>query len=81
MFGASFDTAEDNAKLAAAQGFTYPLLCDTDRALVLAFGAAESATDAYPRRCTFVVGADGQLERVIDTQDPVSQARDLLQDL
>ena len=81
VLGVSFDTIEENAKFATDQGFTYPLLCDTDRALALAFGAAESATDAYPRRYTFVVGADGKLEHVIDTRDPGGQAAALLKQL
>lgn len=78
MLGISFDSVRDNAKFAAAQGFTFPLLCDVDHRIALAYGAAESASDAYPRRITFVISADGLIEQIIDTRDPGGQAAALL---
>ena len=78
MLGISFDSVQDNAKFAAAQGFTFPLLCDVDRRVALAYGAAESAGDAYPRRVTFVIDAEGVIEQIIDTRDPAGQAAQLL---
>ena len=78
MLGISFDTVASNARFAEAQGFPFPLLCDVDRRVALAYGAAESASDAYPHRMTFVIDADGVLEQVIKTRDRGGQAADLL---
>ncbi len=44
----------------------------------LAFHAAEKADDAYARRYTYVVSADGKIEQAIDTKDPGAQAATLL---
>jgi peroxiredoxin len=34
--------------------------------------------DAFPRRYTYVIGADGRIEQAIDTRDPSGQAAALL---
>ncbi len=81
MLGASFDAAEANRSFAEAQGFPFPLLCDTDRALALAYRAASSADDAFPRRVTYVIGADGRIEQGLETKDPGAQAGVLLESL
>ncbi|MFN9704365.1 MAG: peroxiredoxin, partial [Planctomycetota bacterium] len=39
----SFDAAAANAAFAQKHGFPFPLLCDGDRKLALAYGAAETA--------------------------------------
>lgn len=78
MLGISFDSVEDNEFFARMQGFEFPLLCDVDRSIGLAYKACESATDAYPRRITYVIGADGRIESAIETQDPAGQAAALL---
>ena len=49
--------------------------------MALAYGAADSVRDAYPRRYTFVIGPDGAIERAIDTKDPGGQAAQLLESL
>lgn len=54
------------------------MLCDTERAMGLAFKACESAEDQYPRRITYVVGADGNIEQAIETKSPGEQADQLL---
>ena len=47
----------------------------------LAFGACDSASDAYARRITYVIGPDGRIEQAIETQDPAAQAGDILESL
>lgn len=78
ILGVSFDTVEENAAFATKQQFPYPLLCDTERELGLAYRACESAEDQYPRRITYVVSADGKIERAIETKNPGAQAQELL---
>ena len=78
MLGISFDTAEENRAFAEKYGYTFPLLCDTDRKVGLAYKACDGEEDAYPRRYTYVIGGDGRIEQAIDTQDPAGQAGELL---
>jgi peroxiredoxin Q/BCP len=78
VLGVSFDTREENAAFAAKQGYDFPLLCDTQRAMGLAYGACDSPEDAYARRYTYVIDAEGRIERAIDTRDPGAQAAELL---
>ena len=49
--------------------------------MALAYGAADSVRDAYPRRYTFVIGPAGTIERAIETSDPGGQAADLLESI
>ena len=81
VLGISFDTPAQNLAFAEKFGFPFRLLSDSTRSVALAYGAAESARDAYPRRLTFVIGPDGRLERAIETADPAAQAAELLQSL
>jgi peroxiredoxin Q/BCP len=81
VLGASFDTVEENAAFAAKKSFPFRLLCDTTRALGLAYGACETANDGYARRITYVVGPDGKIEQAIDTKDPKGQAQAILDSL
>lgn len=50
-----------NAKFASDQGFTYPLLCDTEREICLAYGACASAQEGSAKRITYVIGPDGKV--------------------
>lgn len=78
MFGVSVDSVEKNCAFAEKFHFNFPLLCDTEKELALAYGAMASAKDEYAQRYTFVVGPDGKVEQAIKTSDPAGQAADLL---
>ena len=78
MLGASFDSEPDNAAFAQKFSFPFRLLCDTDKRLAIAYGAAQSTKDQYPRRLTFVIGPDGTIEQAIETKDPAGQAESIL---
>lgn len=77
----SFDTIADNRAFAEAQGLPFPLLCDVERRVGLAYGACERASDAFPRRITYVIGPDARIERAIETRDPGGQALALEREL
>lgn len=62
--GASFDTADENRAFAQKFEFNYPLLCDTDKQLSKAYGAADDDSAQYPARITVVVGPDGNVRKV-----------------
>jgi len=62
VLGVSFDGVDDNRAFAEKHAFPFGLLCDTDRAMSMAYGAAASAKDEYPERITYVIDADGDIE-------------------
>jgi thioredoxin-dependent peroxiredoxin len=61
VFGVSFDSAADNKAFAEKFHFPFPLLCDTDRKLGLAYGAADDQSAATARRAGVVIGPDGKV--------------------
>ena len=54
----------------------FPLLCDTSRAVGMAYGACDSTADAEARRITFVIGPDGRIRETVSgmkgAEHPVS---------
>jgi len=78
VLGISFDTQVENQAFAEKFAYDFPLLCDTERKVGLAYRAAENAKDKYAKRFTYVIGADGKIEQAIDTKDPAGQAAELL---
>jgi len=52
---------EDNAAFAKKNKFPFPLLCDTDRKIGIAYGAAESPKDEYARRIAYVIDENGKI--------------------
>ena len=70
ILGVSFDSAADNKAFAEKFSFGYPLLCDTNRAMGLAYGAAdEPGTGGYAQRIGIIIGPDGTLLEVSSTID------------
>jgi peroxiredoxin Q/BCP len=64
ILGVSFDTQQENAAFAQKFKFDYPLLCDTDRAIGLAYGACDTKDAANAKRIAYVIGKDGKIEQV-----------------
>lgn len=81
VLGVSFDTPADNKAFAEKFRFPFPLLCDVDRKIGLAYKACDTASEAYAKRFTYVIGPDGKIERAIDTKDPGAQAEALSKSL
>jgi thioredoxin-dependent peroxiredoxin len=57
----SFDGAEANAAFAKKYDFPYALLCDTGRAIGVAYGAADSPQAPMAKRISYVIGRDGKI--------------------
>ena len=76
--GVSFDTVEENRAFRAKFDFPYALLCDTDKQLGVACGAAADASAGYPNRITVVIGPDGDVRRVYDAVKPAEHPRQVL---
>lgn len=76
--GISCDSVAENRAFAEKFSYSYPLLCDTTREVSVAYKALDTVQDRYPRRFTYLIGADGRIEDAIDTKDPGAQAGALL---
>lgn len=81
ILGASFDTPAENAAFKQKKAFTYPLLCDVDRKLGLAYGACTDRSAKYPDRISVVIGHDGNVARVYPKVNPVTHVDEVLRDL
>ena len=55
---------EANKKFAEKQKFNFPLLCDTDHKIGLAYGAADSPKDEYARRIAYLIDEKGRIAQV-----------------
>jgi thioredoxin-dependent peroxiredoxin len=78
ILGISYDSPADNAAFAKKFNFNYPLLSDEDRSIAKAYGAFDPNELGYPRRNTYVIGADGKVEQVIEGVKPKFHAQELL---
>jgi peroxiredoxin Q/BCP len=81
VLGASFNTVEENAAFAAKQGLAFPLVCDTDHALALHYGACADLKARYPDRISVLIDELGKVARVYDSVDPRDHAARVLADL
>jgi peroxiredoxin Q/BCP len=78
VFGVSFDDVAANAAFAAKFGFPYPLLCDTDRSIGMAYGACDSPSAAHAKRISYVIDENGNIERAYAKVDPATHIGELL---
>ena len=74
----SFDSPKANAAFAAKNDFPFQLLSDTERSLALALGLVDSTSAWWAPRMTFLVGPDGVITEVIDTDNVRTQAAEIL---
>ena len=81
VLGVSFDPPEENKAFAEKFGFPFPLLCDVERQIGLAYGAADSPTDEYARRIAYVIDEEGTVQQAHPKVDPASYPHTQLQEL
>ncbi len=77
ILGVSLDTVEENKAFAEKFSFPYPLLCDVDREIALAYGAVKSKDDQYAARITYVIDTEGKIAEAIESVDTQTHASDL----
>ena len=64
MLGVSFDTPSENEAFAKKFNFNFPLLCDTDRKVGVAYGAADAGSaSGGARRIGVIIGPDGKVKQ------------------
>lgn len=61
VIGVSFDDVKANRHFAEKFDFPFPLLCDTDRTIGLAYAAADSPQDMLARRIAYVIDEEGRI--------------------
>jgi peroxiredoxin Q/BCP len=81
VLGVSFDHADKNAEFVKEQAFPFRLLTDADKSVAIAVGAADSDKRLFPRRISYLVGADGKVLRAYTQVEPATHARQVLDDL
>jgi len=81
VLGISFDDEQANAAFERKFGFGFPLLCDTTRAVGLAYGAAADATTRSAKRISYLIGPDGRIRRAYPKPNAAAHPEELLKDL
>ncbi len=80
ILGASFDTQSDNAAFAQKFGFPFPLLCDTDRSLGMAYGACDDVKAGYAKRISYLIDEQGNILKAYLKVQPADHPQEVLQD-
>lgn len=81
VLGISTDTAEDNRIFKERERLPFPLLCDTDRRVCLAYGACVFASAYYANRITYIIDENGVIRNVYPDVDPATHADQILTSL
>ena len=74
----SFDTAAENKAFAEKFDFNFPLLCDTDRKMGIAYGATDPGATGGARRVGCVIDPQGKVKEWLPKVDAASYPRDVL---
>jgi len=78
ILGVSFDDPHGNSCFAEKFDFPYQLLCDTDRKIGMAYGAADSPTAEYAKRIAYVIDENGRIAEAHEKVDPRTYPKDQL---
>ena len=74
----SFDTKEDNKAFAEKFSFNFPLLCDVDRKMGVAYGAADDTKAGNARRVGVVIDPQGKIKEWLPKVDARGYPADVL---
>lgn len=81
ILGISFDDPAANRAFRDKFSFPYDLLCDTDKSVGLAYGAAEDASAGHPARISYLIDPDGKVAKVYGKVAPAEHPDEVLADL
>ncbi len=81
MLGITFSAPADLKTWRDETGLTTDLLCDADRAVAMAYGAAETADQERPTRMSVLIGPDGTVVKIYTKPDPESHPSEVLADV
>jgi peroxiredoxin Q/BCP len=68
----------DNASFAEKFRYPFPLLCDEQRSIGLAYGACDSPAAATARRISYVIDGDGRIARAYPKVSPKAHPQEVL---
>lgn len=71
---------EDNAAFARKFNYNFPLLCDTDHKIGMAYGACDDPKAGSAKRISYLIGADGKIKRAYASVKPAEHPAEVLQD-
>ena len=77
----SFDSVEKNAAFAKKFGFDFPLLCDTERKLGVAYGAADDEKASTAKRISYLIGPEGKIRKAYPKVNAAAHPEEILNDL
>jgi len=81
LLGITFSTQDDLKSWAEEVGLESDLLCDANRKVAMAYGAADSADQERPKRMSVLVGPDGKVVRTYATPEAAAHPAEVLADL
>ena len=81
VLGISFDSVEENRAFAEKFDFPFQLLCDVDRSVGIAYGAADAPDAGYAKRISYVIDEEGRVLLAYPKVDPNTHLDDVLGDL
>ncbi len=79
VIGVSHDPPEVNRAFAERHRLPFRLLSDTDRSLSRAVGANRRLLP-FPKRISYLIGADGRVLKAYPRVSPATHAREVLED-
>ena len=74
----SFDTEAENKSFAEKFSFNFPLLCDVDRKMGVAYGAADDTKAGNARRVGAVIDPQGKIKEWLPKVDARGYPADVL---
>ena len=77
IFGVSLDNESDNKAFAEKFSFPYPLLCDVNKEIALAYHAVKNKDDQYASRISYVIDGEGKIIESIESVDTKNHSKDL----
>lgn len=77
----STDDVDANATFAEEQSFSYPLLCDTERSVCLAYGACKDRSDSAATRISYLISAEGTIEKAYSDVNAREHVEQVLSEL
>ena len=75
----SFDTEAENKAFAEKFSFNFPLLCDVDRKLGVAYGAADDGKAGNARRVGVVIDPQGKIKEWLPKVDARAYPKEVLE--
>ena len=81
VLGISFDSIDENRAFAEKFDFPFRLLCDVDRGVGMAYGAADAPETGYAKRISYVIDEEGRILHAYAKVDPNTHLDQVLGDL